>query len=130
MSLTLWPCRIETGPSMVEGMLENPELTTLLEHVTAHPAVAPLVGNDVWFANAHFVIRGFDPIEFFIKDIMACSMNQAKLVLAHFPHATVGAVVVGRPSTRGILARVEALSALARRPIALSWKDTQPKHAS
>jgi len=106
----------------VEGMMENPLLTGVLEQMVSVPGLAARVRpGEVWYQDAHFTVAGMSPPMVEIRDVMACSLNQAKLILAHFPHALLRVVAPGEPYVELVMPRLHVLARCAARPFQVAW---------
>lgn len=115
------PLPFKFDANLVEGMMENERLARVLELMTTHQAaVAAAPPAKVWYQDAHFSIAGPEPrVE--IKDIMRCSLNQAKLIASHFPLAGVRAVVLGDPPMTCVEPRLRTLARGTKRSVTVVW---------
>lgn len=106
----------------VEGMLENPLLTGVLEQMVSVPGLAARVRpGEPWYQDAHFTLVGMSPPMVEIRDIMECSLNQAKLILAHLPYSLLRVVVPGDPYAELVMPRLHALARCVTRPFQVVW---------
>lgn len=119
MELDLSNCHMphRYDANIVEGMMENPLLTGVLEQMVSSPSLASVVRPmEPWYQDANFSIVGMAPTVVEIRDVMACSLNQAKLIMAHFPTASLRVVVLGDPQMRHLMMRLHTLARCTERP--------------
>lgn len=88
--LSLAHSRAVEQPSVVQALMDCPDLALTLEHMTTHtPWALTMVGEEEWYADNHICIRGY---KLLVRDLATCNPHQVKLVRAHFPCVVVGAV--------------------------------------
>lgn len=86
--LDLLPPQEPCQPSVVEGLIEFPDLAMRLEHITSSPHGKVETLRGTWYEDSYIKIaHGL----LMIKDLAACNPHQVKLVLAHLPGTRVGA---------------------------------------